>query len=537
MNHPLNTIPQQHQGQQVATRNLGQLIANLGPQSSLVAQSTVDPRALAAGIKPSFASITFKGKTWGIRHRGVTQQLLVRDPATQQVIGSLPTIDVVIVKSATAISKSFYIEKYKEGDFNQPDCWSTNGQVPDMAAPKKQSETCRGCRWDAFGSRTMDDGRKGKACSDNKRVAVVPAADIKNEAFGGPMLLKLPPSGFAGLSELENQLHMQGYHYYAIKMRLSFDHTVAYPKIVFTPFAVLNDHEMQEVINWQTNEIVERILSEELFEVSGDPGQPTPDQQGTGYVPPPVSTGPVVVPQQGQALNTAPPPPPVAQPIVAQPIAGSQPQMPTQGNQPNPTAAFVTTPVAVTQSASVPHAGAPVTQGNDPGAPPPFLQTGTPEHAAAVARAAAAKAANGAAQPAQETPEQKIARMEAELAALKAPPPPPPETPEQKIARLEAQLAQATAKPATAPAQGRRKRSQPVTPTGGQPAVAVTPPTANPPADVPLPFTAQATAAASNPTPVDQTEQGGGEDDGEGEDTPPDLDSRIDQLLSGGGTA
>src|ERR1044072_848740 len=269
MNQPL--VPQaQGQG-----RSLAQMIANLGPQSQLAAQSPVDPAALAAGIKASFATLTFKGKTWGIRHRGVSHQLLVRDPNTGQVLGSVPTVDVVILKSATAISKSFYIEKYKEGDFTQPDCWSTNGVAPDPAAPKIQSTTCRGCRWDAFGSRTMDDGRKGKACSDNKRLAVVPAADLRNEVCGGPMLLKLPPSGFNGLSQLEAELHQAGYHYYAVIMRLSFDHTVAFPKIVFTPIGVLDDYQMQEVIKLQQLDVVDHILSEELYEVTADPNQPT----------------------------------------------------------------------------------------------------------------------------------------------------------------------------------------------------------------------------------------------------------------------
>lgn len=261
-------IPQQ------PNRSMAQLIAALGPQSQLAGQAAVDPRALAAGIKASFAVMTFKGKTWGIRHRGNTTQLLARDPQGQ-VLGAIPTVDLVILKAAAAISKSFYIEKYKEGDFNQPDCWSTNGVTPDIGAPKIQNDNCKGCRWDAFGSRTMDDGRKGKACQDGKRLAVVPAGDLKNEAFGGPMLLRLPPSSFAALSELESQLHMQGYHYFAIVLRFGFDHSVAFPKIQMTPVRVLNDHEMTEVLEMQKSDAVDRILSEEVYEVSADPQQAT----------------------------------------------------------------------------------------------------------------------------------------------------------------------------------------------------------------------------------------------------------------------
>src|ERR1044072_825860 len=105
MNQPL--VPQaQAQG-----RSLAQMIANLGPQSPLAAQSPVDPAALAAGIKASFATLTCKGKTWGIRHRGVSHQLLVRDPNAGQVLGSAATVDAVILKSATGISKRPEISK------------------------------------------------------------------------------------------------------------------------------------------------------------------------------------------------------------------------------------------------------------------------------------------------------------------------------------------------------------------------------------------------------------------------------------------
>lgn len=339
MNQPL--VPQAPGG----NRNLAQLIANLGPQSKILETSKVDPRSLAAGIKPSFASITFKGKTWGIRYRGVTQQLLARDQSGQ-VLGAIPTIDVVIIKSAMAISKTFYIEKYKEGDFAAPDCWSTNGVKPDIAAPKKQNETCRGCKWDAFGSRTMDDGRKGKACSDNKRVAVVPAADIKNEAFGGPMLLKLPPSSFAGLSELEAQLHMQGYRYDGLIIRLSFDYEAAFPKIIFTPIGVLNDHQAQEIVALQDNETVERILSEELIEVTGDPQQATaesnvvpmqkPEPQPVVNISPPHHPG--IMGGGATAFSpSAPPPAAVQQPgqSVGTSAAGFSVQSPTVTNVPH----------------------------------------------------------------------------------------------------------------------------------------------------------------------------------------------------------
>lgn len=452
MNQPL--MPQ---GQQPG-RSLAQMIASLGPQSAVAATSQVDPRALSAGIKPSFASLTFKGKVWGIRHRGTTAQLLTRDPTTQQVI-SIPTVDVIIIKAAMAISKTYYIGKFKEGEaYSRPDCWSTNGQVPDAAAPNKQSITCRGCQWDAFGSRTMDDGRKGKACSDNKRLAVVPAGDIKNEAYGGPMLLRLPPSAFTALSELEMQLHAQGYHYYAVVMRCSFDHTVAFPKVMFTPVRVLNDHEMQEVIGLQSNELVDRILNEELFEVSADPQQPTPDQlaRATQSQPQPAVVQPAVQPVVQQ---------PVEQPAAPQATAFT-PSMPPV--EPPADAQIIIQPGAFGAGAAVPPQ--PVTQSD----PVPLHPKG-----------------NGATAPESTTPV---------------------ETAEQRIARLEAEL-MAMRDGAQSTTQRRAtKRTKPVTPTGGQTIV-------QPPAPQ---ATEQAVPFTQHAQPNEAEDEG---------DAPPDLDKRIDNLL------
>jgi len=497
MNQPL--VPQgQPSGQPLASRNLNQMLANLGPTSALAKQSKVDPKAMAAGIKPAFGSVTFKGKTWGIRHRGTTHPLLVKDPQTGQILGSAPSLDVVVLKSAAAISKAYYIEKYQENDYKAPDCWSTNGQVPDPASPQKQSNTCRGCKWDAFGSRMTEDNRKGKACQDAKRLAVVPAADLKNEFFGGPMLLKLPPSAFAGWSELEAALLQQGYEYFAVVLRLTFDHQVAYPKIVFTPIGVLNDYQMQEVLNLQELDQVDRILSEELYEVSGDPNQPPePTSQTTVpqtvAQPQPLHAGPVEhqpQPQQPQALQTV------------APAAAHQPQ----------------------DDLAIPEHLRRVPQGN--GAAPAPVQSVTTVAANPVNPAVqhvqptVAPTATPAVQPLQ-TAQPAAPQGQAQLV----------ETPEQKIARLEAALAAASQ-----PRQ--RKRTKPVTPAGNQGAATVVQPGA------PLPLTTAQSTPPNGSGVIQTAEQMrtlqeslpgetivGADDDDEG-DAPADLDSRIDALMN-----
>lgn len=514
MNQPLVPQGQNPSGQPLANRNIGQMLANLGPTSQLAKQSKVDPKAMAAGIKPAFGTVTFKGKTWGIRHRGVTHPLLVKDPQTGQILGAAPSLDIVVLKSAAAISKAYYIEKYQENDFKAPDCWSTNGQVPDPASPKKQSNTCRGCKWDAFGSRMTEDNRKGKACSDAKRLAVVPAADLKNEYFGGPMLLKLPPSAFAGWSELEAALLQQGYEYFAIVLRCTFDHQAAYPKIVFTPIGVLNDHQMQEVLWLQELDVVDRILSEELYEVSGDPDQPT-DEAATTTVPQQVA--------QPQPVTTG-----VAHQPQPQPQQAFQPVAPVQQHQPAPAAGVASFVTPVTAPA--------VPQDDGLAIPQHLIRTPQGNGAAPAPAQPLATVAPG---PVQHVQPQMAPTATPTVQPLQTAAPAAPagqaevvETPEQKIARLEAALAAASAPRQT------RKRTKPVTPAGNQGTATIVQGEG-----VALPLT---TAQSTQPNgsgvvaTAEQMRQVQAElpgesivdvDDDEG-DAPADLDSRIDALIS-----
>jgi hypothetical protein len=255
---------------------------------------------------------------------------------------------------------------------------------------------------------------------------------------------------------------------------------------------------MQEVLNLQTSDTVERILSEEVFEVTSDPEQPTPDQLAPQ--PQPQTVG-GVDPNTGTHQHTH-----VVQPQPVQPQAAAQPQ-PVMQPQPmttqhHPSGAMMSD-VAI--PAQPPGAAFGATAFN-PAAPPveqtqPVVSSAFTTHPPSTTHQVNPPTAdirpitqpvttNGTGQP-MLSPEQ------------------------QEIARLKAELAAASAKPQRAT----RRRTTPVTPTGQQPQVQVQPPVQQP-QDQPLPFTSHAQP------PVTE-----GEDDG---DAPPDLDSRIDSLLGGG---
>lgn len=227
-----------------------------GQVSTKFAGAKVD-NDLAAGVQAGFGLIGYKGKVWSIRYRGDEQQLL-RDDGD----GPRNSIEIVILKAAPYISKIWYEQGYVEGSNAAPDCFSPNGVVPDPQSTKKQANACANCPQNVWGSKITEAGKKGKACSDSKRLAVVPVGDIPNETFGGPMLLRVPAASLQDLATFGNKMQNLGYPYYAIATRVAFDVNEAYPKFQLSAIRPLNDEEAEEVLKLQSSAEVSRVLAE-----------------------------------------------------------------------------------------------------------------------------------------------------------------------------------------------------------------------------------------------------------------------------------
>lgn len=270
----------------------------LGPVSTKFAGQKADE--LSAGIQGGFGRLGYKGKVWTIHHRGASTPIMWPNNA-----GPMNYVDVVILKAAGVISKTFYDGVFVEGTNDQPHCLSSNGITPDPAAPHKQSTTCALCPKNQWGSQVRQDGTagKGKACADTKRLAIVPLADIKNDMYGGPMLLRVPAASLQELATFDASMQKHGYPYYAVGVRISFDHNEAYPKFIFEAQRVLTDAEADLVLEHRADPRVDRILAEDSF-----PAAP-PSGTAPALVAPTPAPAPVVAP-----VVTAPTPVPATTP-------------------------------------------------------------------------------------------------------------------------------------------------------------------------------------------------------------------------------
>lgn len=285
--------------------------AGFGSLPAAFAGKTGANDELGAGIASSYGIIGYRGKVWSIKHQGKETQLMRPDGD-----GARGSIEVVVVKASAAIAKIFYKGGYVEGSSSPPDCWSSNGVTPDAAAQNKQASTCAQCPMNAWGSRVTESGKQGKACSDSRRIAIVPLEDIQNEAFGGPMLLRIPAASLKDLKAYGDRLNSFGFPYYAVATRISFDPKEAYPKFVFKEMRPLTEAEASQIIDLRGDRRVSSLLSEAQDFVA-------PKEEDTGHPTGPSWEAPKAAapaPKPAPAPAPAPAPKAVA-PKAAAPVA------------------------------------------------------------------------------------------------------------------------------------------------------------------------------------------------------------------------
>lgn len=249
---------------------------------------------LMEGVSGGFGVISFRGGKWRIKHGG-EETLIKRD---DEPVASIP---VVIVKSNSKVSKIFYEKNYEEGDDASPDCYSLDGEAPDAGAPSPQAKSCATCPQNQWGSRVTDAGKKAKRCSDNRRVAVVPAQrDVKslvqqkgqegaltemletmsNEMYGGPMLLRVPPASLSDMAtfarELKKRYPEESYN--SIVTVIGFDPDTAYPKLTFKALRKLTEQEKLAVVEFWRDGSADNVLATpvEAVEVKTAEAKPEP---------------------------------------------------------------------------------------------------------------------------------------------------------------------------------------------------------------------------------------------------------------------
>ena len=248
--------------------------------------------SLAGGIGTAYAIIGYKGKTWSLRYRGETHLFKRKD-------GTLADhIDVVILHAAPGKSKS-YFENWEDGTGDPPLCASLDGVVPDVGVEQQQAEACGICPRNEW--KTLQNGRKGRECTDYKRLAVALMPNATASMFGEPLLepvfLRVPPASLNSLALLDQKMGAKGlgYHYSSYLTRISFvqvdgkGQPMSYPQMIFYAVRPLSAPELTPIKDMRKDPQCQRITGEagQLYKMIGvTPNQTSPAVTGTLSVPP-----------------------------------------------------------------------------------------------------------------------------------------------------------------------------------------------------------------------------------------------------------
>ena len=204
---------------------------------------------LSGMMSGGFPVISYKGKVWHVVD-GDTRTMVTNadgDPAA--------SLEVVILKANPNLSKVYYASGYEEGSNAKPTCYSNDGKGPAADATEPQSSACATCPHNAWGSRVSENGSKGKACSDSRRLAVAPVGELDY-----PMLLRVPAGTLKELVEYAKMLDRRKVGYQAVVTKVAFDHTVAHQKFTFKAVRFVTPEEAQSIRDQLEGETVQQIL-------------------------------------------------------------------------------------------------------------------------------------------------------------------------------------------------------------------------------------------------------------------------------------
>jgi hypothetical protein len=225
--------------------------------------ATLNPESesLADGIGQSYGVVGYKGKVWTLRYRGQTHTFTRPDDGSPSAF-----LDVIVLRSASYRSKSWYEGGYQEGASGQrPTCSSLDGVAPDGDVPKRQAEACAICPKNEF--KQNANGRKGKDCSDYKRLAVLVLPSQSARLFGGqplmePVFLRVPAASLNDLATLGEAMSKKGFHYATYITRIGFDAEKPHPQMTFRALQKLSAQEAPLVIQMREEPQALRITGE-----------------------------------------------------------------------------------------------------------------------------------------------------------------------------------------------------------------------------------------------------------------------------------
>jgi hypothetical protein len=189
--------------------------------------------------------------------------------------------NAIIVAMLPKVSRTFYAGKYDpDAKPTLPDCWSNNGDVPEVKAPNRQAANCASCKNNIDG--TGQNG-KGKACRFQRRVALMLEGDVSGDIYQ----FNIPAKSLFGKGQ-GNTHPFESYVRFLAANQESVDYVVtniAYNldadtmELRFTPVRPITDEEYELVVAAQADPDTQRLVQLTVAEADGVTTKPGPSQK------------------------------------------------------------------------------------------------------------------------------------------------------------------------------------------------------------------------------------------------------------------
>lgn len=288
----------------------------------------------------NISALSIRGKVFRIIHKGDEVPLMRRNPETGDD-EPVSVLNVIVVNQGPFGARVFY-----EGDYGSEDskmvCFSLDGERPDGSAPTPQSATCAMCPHAVKGSKVTPSGKLSTACSFQRRLAVVNAANVESPA----LLLRLAGSsaydpntknaenGWMAWRQYLDFLNARGVRHTAqVVTAMRFDMQAEHPKLLFKPTRFVEPSEVEGIqAHMESDEVKAMLFPQQPAAVPPEPPvaasqDPAP---APAAAPTPTPAAPPAPPQQPTPAAAPPPPPaPPAPPAPPPaPAAAPAPQQP-----------------------------------------------------------------------------------------------------------------------------------------------------------------------------------------------------------------
>ena len=213
-------------------------------------------------------------------------------------------LEVVVVGFNPGVSKTYYAGKWEPGDAEEPDCSSDDGITPDSNVAKPQCTNCAGCPQNAWGSKVSEQGKQIKACSDNKRLVILPVSDLDESKA---IALTITPASLKPWAEYVRALDSKGVEISTCVTKVQFDPAATFPKLMFKFGRYLTPEELAVAREREQGDDVRLIASPRKSAPQAPRNVPaTPAQAAAAPAPAPAPAAPVAAPAAAPAVEAAP---------------------------------------------------------------------------------------------------------------------------------------------------------------------------------------------------------------------------------------